>query len=145
MQYSRTDENNESDNCISRSGDRSAAVEVDISQRSYDFFGVHAVTHNTTAVGTVTVRAANSTTNVTASATATSTPEPTATATATVTAVQTDTSAMSATPTDDETTPESVVQTATTDGSGPSFGPAAVVVSLSLLLGWLGYRREGDS
>jgi len=121
--------------------------------------GVHAVTLNTTAVGNVTVRAPNGTTNGTANATgnesvnetatATSTPDSTSTATATdtqtATAVQTDTQTASATTTADETTPTSGIQTATTDGSGPGFGTAAVVVSLSLLLGWLGYRREGDS
>jgi len=129
--------------------------------------GVHAVGLNSTAVGNVTVRAANGTTNGTTNttgngtanstanettdATAMATPEPTATATGTatetqtVTEVQTDASTTPATATDAETTPKSGIQTATTDGSGPGFGTAAVVVSLSLLLTWLGYRREGDS
>jgi len=129
--------------------------------------GVHAVQLNSTAIGNVTVRAANSTTNGTmnatgngtanstangtTNATATSTPELTATGTGTATEtqtateVQTDASTTPATATDAETTPTSGIQTATTDGSGRGFGTAAVVVSLSLLLSWLGYRREGDS
>ena len=118
--------------------------------------GIHAVKLNITSVGNVTVRAANSTTNVTANsttnvtanATMTSIPNSTATVTVTdaetVTATQTDTQTPPSNTVTEASTPASGVQTATTDGSGPGFGPAAVVVSLSLLLGWLGYRREGE-
>ena len=119
--------------------------------------GVHAVKLNTTAVGNVTVRAANSTTDVTANTTgnesmnetvnATATPDSTTTVTdtETVTATQTDTQTPLSNTATEASTPASGIQTATTDGSGPGFGPAAVVVSLSLLLGWLGYRRDGET
>lgn len=115
--------------------------------------GVHAVKLNTTSVGNVTVRAANSTTNVTANSTTneTMTPMPNSTATATVagtetiTATQIDTQTTPSNTVTEASTPVSGVQTATTDGSGPGFGPAAVVGSLSLLLGWLGYRRDGET
>ncbi|NHX40078.1 MULTISPECIES: cohesin domain-containing protein [Haloarcula] len=122
--------------------------------------GVHAVKLNTTSVGNVTVRAANSTTDGTTNATG----NKTTTGTATVTVPSTPDSTASATVTDTKTattsqaagqttaseaetgttTPSSDTQTPTTDGSGPGFSLAAVVVSLSLLLGWLGYRREGE-
>jgi hypothetical protein len=115
--------------------------------------GVHAVKLNTTSVGNVTVRAANSTTNVTANSTTneTMTPMPNSTATATVagtetiTATQIDTQTTPSNTVTEASTPVSGVQTATTDGSGPGFGPTAVVGSLSLLLGWLGYRRDGET
>jgi hypothetical protein len=115
--------------------------------------GVHAVKLNTTSVGNVTVRAANSTTNVTANSTTneTMTPMPNSTATATVagtetiTATQIDTQTTPSNTVTEASTPASGVQTATTDGSGPGFGPTAVVGSLSLLLGWLGYRRDGET
>jgi len=115
--------------------------------------GVHAVKLNMTSVGNVTVRATNSTTNVTANSTTneTMTPMPNSTATATVagtetiTATQIDTQTTPSNTVTEASTPASGVQTATTDGSGPGFGPAAVVGSLSLLLGWLGYRRDGET
>jgi hypothetical protein len=127
--------------------------------------GVHAVKLNTTAVGNVTVRTANSTTNMTANgtgnetrnstanettnATETSTPDATATVTATdaqtATTTQTDTPTTGVTDDVDEATATSEIQTATTDGSGPGFSVAGMVVSLSLLLSWLGYRREKDA
>ncbi|WP_058994066.1 cohesin domain-containing protein [Haloarcula sp. CBA1127] len=122
--------------------------------------GVHTVKLNTTSVGNVTVRAANSTTDGTTNATG----NKTTTGTATVTVPSTPDSTASATVTDTKTattsqaagqttateaetgrtTPSPDTQTPTTDGSGPGFSLAAVVVSLSLLLGWLGYRREGE-
>jgi len=122
--------------------------------------GVHAVKLNTTSVGNVTVRAANSTTDGTTNATG----NKTTTGTATVTVPSTPDSTASATVTDTKTattsqaagqttaseaetgttTPSPDTQTPTTDGSGPGFSLAAVVVSLSLLLGLLGYRREGE-
>ncbi|MFU1779924.1 cohesin domain-containing protein [Haloarcula japonica] len=121
--------------------------------------GVHAVKLNTTNVGNVTVRAANSTTNGTMNATrnettngtATATVSPTSdsTASATVTDTETATASQTAAQTTASdtgtgtTTSVSETRATTTDGSGPGFSLAAVVVSLSLLLGWLGYRRDG--
>lgn len=132
----------------------------------FDSPGVYAVSLNSTAVGTVTVRAANvtgnttanatgnettnTTTNGTVNATGTATPERTASTTdadpttETATATETATPAATATDSEGEATPASGIQTATTDGSGPGFGAASVAVSLSLLLGWLGYRRPDE-
>ncbi|MHC3379058.1 cohesin domain-containing protein [Haloarcula sp. H-GB5] len=118
--------------------------------------GVHAVKLNTTNVGNVTVRTANSTTNgtmnttgnetINGTATATVSPTPDSTASTTVTDTTTQTGAET-TASDagtGTTTFASETQTTTTDSSGPGFDLAAVVVSLSLLLGWLGYRRNGE-
>ncbi|MDQ2073582.1 cohesin domain-containing protein [Haloarcula sp. NS06] len=145
---------------------RNASVEVpDGEQRQvnltvrFNTSGVHAVKLNTTSVGNVTVRAANSTTNgttnsagnetmtETAARTVSSTPGSTASATVTDTETATASQTAAQTTASDTgtstTTPVSDTQTATTDGSGPGFSLTAVVVSLSLLLGWLGHRRDG--
>ncbi|WP_390241300.1 hypothetical protein [Halobaculum halobium] len=119
----------------------------------FDSPGVYAVKLNSTVVGNVTVQAANGTGNTTANATATETitatngstnttvpPTPAPTATAT----QTDTPAATLTDSDTEETHVSEVQTGTTAGSAPGFGAASVVVSMSLLLGWLAYRRPDE-
>ncbi|MFY4811619.1 hypothetical protein ACOJIV_02780, partial [Haloarcula sp. AONF1] len=122
--------------------------------------GVHAVKLNTTNVGNVTVRTANSTTNGTMNATgnetisgtttATVSSIPDSTASTTVTDTETDTTTQTGAETTASdagtgtTTFASETQTTTTDSSGPGFDLAAVVVSLSLLLGWLGYRRDGE-
>ncbi|RKS81464.1 hypothetical protein BDK61_0750 [Haloarcula quadrata] len=44
MQYTRTDEHDESDDCLSRSDAGPASIEVAMNQRSYDFFGDVVVT-----------------------------------------------------------------------------------------------------
>ena len=140
--------------------DTNASVEIPDGERRqvnltvrFNSSGVHTVTLNTTTVGNVTVRAANSTANVTGNGTANETgtgtesgaTNATATATQSATTTQTHTETAPATDATDEATPVSGVTTATTDESGPGFGAAAAVVSLSLLLGWLGYRRETDA
>lgn len=145
---------------------RNASVEIpDGEQRQvnltvrFNTSGVHAVKLNTTSVGNVTVRAANSTTNrttnsagnetMTETAARTVSSTPSSTASATVTDTETATASHTAaqtTASDTETsttTPVSDTQTATTDGSGPGFSLTAVIASLSLLLGWLGHRRDG--
>ncbi|EMA20023.1 cohesin domain-containing protein [Haloarcula argentinensis] len=118
--------------------------------------GVHAVKLNTTNVGNVTVRTANSTTNGTmnttgnetisgtTTATVSSTPDSTASTTVTDTTTQTGTETTASDAGTVTSTFASETQTTTTDSSGPGFDLTAVVVSLSLLLGWLGYRRNGE-
>ncbi|GGM39620.1 cohesin domain-containing protein [Haloarcula argentinensis] len=118
--------------------------------------GVHAVKLNTTNVGNVTVRTANSTTNGTmnttgnetisgtTTATVSSTPDSTASTTVTDTTTQTGTETTASDAGTVTSTFASETQTTTTDSSGSGFDLTAVVVSLSLLLGWLGYRRNGE-
>lgn len=131
----------------------------------FDLPGTYAVSLNSTAVGNVTVRGATAanatanatgnmttnvtgktTANVTTNATVTPTQELTDTATPTTTEISTQTATPAGKTTDSgsEEVPESGIQTATTDESGPGFGAATVAVSLSLLLGWLGYRRPDE-
>ncbi|WP_123624043.1 cohesin domain-containing protein [Halorubrum sp. CSM-61] len=101
----------------------------------FDSPGVYAVSLNSTAVGNVSVRAANDTDD----ATANDTDDTTANDTDDTTANDTDDA--TANDTDDATAND----TAATDDSSPGFGAASVAVSLSLLLGWLGYRRRTDN